>query len=637
MSDTLGPNSSDALLLAYRVRQDAARLKLEEVRADLLDAENRFRADLGVVHSDHIDSATNLLHYVAFRQRDLRETQLTLSEMGLSSLGRAEGHVLAAVEVVLRNLRVHAGVDVQGSSVPALAFQSSRTVLQRNADRLLGVCRPGHANRIMVTMPSEAATDPALVHNLVAAGMDCMRINCAHDGPAVWDRMIANLRAAEAALGRSCRIMFDVAGPKLRTGPIAPGPRIVKYRPRVDTFGRVSAPARVFLAPIDGGEPAPPLADAVLPVPADWLAGLMPGDRVLFTDVRGKTRWMDATRSECGGWWTEAMEGAFVAPGTTLRRARVDPSDSTGATAEARVGPLAPLTQDIHLKSGETLTLTAAPDPGRPAVYDRHGRMISPACISCTLPEVLADLKEGERVWIDDGKIGGVIKAVRQGEVDIELTFARPRGERIREDKGLNFPDSALSVTSLTPRDIQDIEFIAKHGDLIGFSFVRSASDVLDLQHRLAELGRPDLGIVLKIETRTAFENLPELLLTAMRASTVGVMIARGDLAVEMGFERMAEVQEEILWMCQAARVPVIWATQVLEMMAKKGRPSRAEITDAAMGERAECVMLNKGPYIVATVRALDDILLRMEKHQMKKVSLLRRLNVAGRFLARKA
>ena len=92
------------------------------------------------------------------------------------------------------------------------------------------------------------------------------------------------------------------------------------------------------------------------------------------------------------------------------------------------------------------------------------------------------------------------------------------------------------------------------------------------------------------------------------------------------------EVQEEILWIAEAAHVPVIWATQVLESLAKTGRPSRAEITDAAMGERAECVMLNKGPYVVAAVRVLDDILRRMEAHQEKKTAMLRKLRVASAF-----
>ena len=111
------------------------------------------------------------------------------------------------------------------------------------------------------------------------------------------------------------------------------------------------------------------------------------------------------------------------------------------------------------------------------------------------------------------------------------------------------------------------------------------------------------MPLILKIETKRPFEHLPALLLAAMRGTAAGVMIARGDLAVECGYERLAEVQEEILWMAEASHMPVIWATQVLEGLAKYGIPSRADITDAAMGERAECVMLNKGPHILDAVR----------------------------------
>ena len=103
-------------------------------------------------------------------------------------------------------------------------------------------------------------------------------------------------------------------------------------------------------------------------------------------------------------------------------------------------------------------------------------------------------------------------------------------------------------------------------------------------------------------------------------------MIARGDLAVEIGFERLAEMQEEILWLAEAAHVPVIWATQVLESLVKQGLPSRGEMTDAAMAARAECVMLNKGPFVAEAVRALDRLLGRMGEHQNKKTPRLRAL-----------
>ena len=103
-------------------------------------------------------------------------------------------------------------------------------------------------------------------------------------------------------------------------------------------------------------------------------------------------------------------------------------------------------------------------------------------------------------------------------------------------------------------------------------------------------------------------------------------MIARGDLAAEIGFERLAEMQEEILWICEAAGVPVIWATQVLENLVRTGVPSRGEMTDAAMGARAECVMLNKGPAVGEGVSTLDTLLARMDEHMFKKTPELRAL-----------
>jgi len=225
-----------------------------------------------------------------------------------------------------------------------------------------------------------------------------------------------------------------------------------------------------------------------------------------------------------------------------------------------------------------------------------------------------------------------VIRAVDDDKITVEIVQARPKGSKLGAEKGINLPESELRVSSLTGDDISALDFVAKHADMLGYSFVRTESDIRDLQSRLQKLGAENVGIILKIETRQAFEDLPSLLLAAMRSSRIGVMIARGDLAVECGYQRLAEVQEEILWMCEAAHVPVIWATQVLESLAKEGVPSRSEITDAAAGVRAECVMLNKGPYIVKAVRALDDILKRMEGHHQKGRSTLRKLRLAELF-----
>jgi len=118
-----------------------------------------------------------------------------------------------------------------------------------------------------------------------------------------------------------------------------------------------------------------------------------------------------------------------------------------------------------------------------------------------------------------------------------------------------------------------------------------------------------------------------------MQNYPIGVMIARGDLAIETGWKNFASIQEEILRICEAAHIPDVWATQVLESLAKKGVPTRSEITDAAMSQRAECVMLNKGVYINKAVKMLDKILRRMQHFQKKKETILPKLSDAGKLM----
>jgi len=295
---------------------------------------------------------------------------------------------------------------------------------------------------------------------------------------------------------------------------------------------------------------------------------------------------------------------------------------------------LPPLSRILVLKQGDALILKRSHELGRPAVYDKTGQLLAPAQIGVSLPQILEHAKPGEPIWFDDGKIGGIIREVSLDAVSVEITQARPEGEKLAAEKGINLPETRIDVSALTAQDLEALKFIVQHADLVGYSFVRTDVDVRQLLEHLGELGGQHLGLVVKVETRKAFDNLPRLILAAMRARSFGIMIARGDLAVECGPQRLAEVQEEILWICEAAHAPVIWATQVLESLAKKGMPSRSEITDAAMGERAECVMLNKGPYAVTCVRVLADILKRMQAHQEKKRSLLRQLRLATAFPA---
>jgi len=287
------------------------------------------------------------------------------------------------------------------------------------------------------------------------------------------------------------------------------------------------------------------------------------------------------------------------------------PKVRTGAMSEALVVRPG---DEIVLTSGRGGDAKAGPGPR----------------VTCTLPAALTALKVGAPVWIDDGKIGGVARRVGRGWARVRIERADPDGSKIRADKGINLPETEIRTPSLSRVDLEHLRFVVRHGDGVAMSFVRTGRDVAALRRALSRLGRAEMPVVLKIETRQAFANLPMLLTEAMRCACAGVMIARGDLAVEVGYERLAEVQEQVLWLCEAAHMPVIWATQVLEQLAKKGRASRAEVTDAAMSQRAECVMLNKGPYIDRAVATLDDIIRRMQGHAHKKTPVMRRLRLAS-------
>ena len=605
---------------------EAVLKELTAIRAQMVEDAATPKAALDAVHVNYRDSARNLLHYLSLRRHDLRPLQLRLAALGLSSLGRAESHVLATVDAVLEALHRLAERSWQPPprETPTLDFAKGQRLLGEHTEALLGVATPGRAVRIMVTVPSEAAREYTLVRDLLLRGMDCMRINCAHDDAATWLRMTERLRQAKRSVGSSCRIVMDLAGPKLRTGPLGPELAVVRVRPRRNPYGRVTAPARIWLTPDSRYTGPPSPADACVTVPSEWLGRLRKGEQLDFTDARDSTRtWvvMDVADEGC---WAEATKTAYLVPGTVLHHRPAKGEDNA-----APIGTLPGSDSALSLQVGDLLVVTRDLAPGRPATRDTAGVVLTPPTVGCTIPEVFDDVNAGESIWFDDGKIGAVVEQVEPDRVIVRISHARLNGAKLRADKGINLPDSDLRLSAMTAKDIEDLAFVAKHADVVELSFANTARDVELLQGHLKRLGGRQPAIVLKIETRRGFENLPETLLTAMRWPRCGVMIARGDLAVECGFERLAEVQEEILWICEAAHIPVIWATQVLETLAKTGMPSRAEITDAAMGHRAECVMLNKGPHIVSAVRALDDILRRMQAHQTKKRAMLRELRLA--------
>lgn len=484
------PNSCNALLAEIR-----------ELRSAIID-ETAGRMDgwrKDIEQASFTESATNLAHYLALRHHDLRDAQRELMRHGLSSLGRLEGRVmitLDAVETVLGALATGKKPGAGWPLAPARFFQGEST-LQANAHALLGGVGDGSV-RILVTLPREAAQDPGYMLEIARRGGDAVRINCAHDGAAVWAAMIENTKKASDAVGRRIPVLMDIAGPKFRIGEVK----------------------------------------------------RQAGERLV---------------------------------------------------------------------AGDSFRLVA-----KPAAF-RKDAVMDAVCLPAA---VLDDLEVGTEVACDDGKLAGVVEARQKSGVLVRVTRAPQKGFKMKPERGLVFPGADLHLDPLTERDLTDLDFVARHADMIGYSFVQSADDISRLQEELAKR-RPDwqrLGIIAKIETARAVTNLPDIIVRAAGRQPFGVMIARGDLALAIGFERLAEIQEELLWLCEAAHVPVIWATQVLEEMVKSGLPTRGEMTDAAMAGRAECVMLNKGPNVGEAITALRGLLHRMMEHQSKKTPRLRAL-----------
>jgi len=199
---------------------------------EIVAFETSMQAGLDHLHQGRHASARNLLHYVAFRQRDVRDLQGQLSALGFSSLGRSEACILPTLRQVLAILgRLTEKSPLGIGAKPVSALEDGKIILARNTEGLFGPSPAGRLVRIMVTMSTQAAHRYEHVRELLAHGMDCMRINCAHDDASDWTQMIEHVRRAQQELQRSCSVLMDLGGPKLRTGPIAQGPAIHKWKP----------------------------------------------------------------------------------------------------------------------------------------------------------------------------------------------------------------------------------------------------------------------------------------------------------------------------------------------------------------------------------------------------------------------
>jgi pyruvate kinase len=608
---------------SYKEKLQLLESRISEIITRIGEIEKDFSDEINNVHPIYSKSARNLVHYLGFRSFDIDNLQDELRDMGLPGLSNIEGHVMRSLHTINSIINHMLGNPLPEKRKGIISIKKSHKILTRNTKLLFGYKSKKRRTRIMVTLPGSSSEDLPFIAKLLNAGMNSARINCAHDNREAWGKMIGNVRKAGEKQLKSCKVMMDLGGPKLRTGSIMPGPKLIHIKPEKDALGLIINPAKIWIASPECPSPDNS-ASLHLPVSDDWFNTIKRGDNIQFQDTRNKKVKIIVEGRKGNGRWGSCHTSAYISSGTELKLFRPDNTEKVAHN----VGELMPIEQYITLKTNDFLILHKDQKLGEPAKYDNNGNLLEVAHISCTLPEIFEDVRKDEPIFFDDGKIEGVIVETEADKIKIKVTYAKDTGGKLKADKGINLPDSKLKVSGLTEKDKNDLKFIVDNADTVNFSFVNDVNDVQQLQDELKKYNT-QISIILKIETQKGFKNLPHILLKAMQSYPIGVMIARGDLAIETGWKNFASIQEEILRICEAAHIPDVWATQVLENLAKKGVPSRAEITDAALSQRAECVMLNKGFYIEKAVKMLDKILRRMQKFQKKKETMLPKLDEA--------
>lgn len=604
------------------------RVLMESALGDIEILRKHLRAARDEVNSDYprAQSLLNLNHYMLLRQEDRTDLQEKLFMLSLSSLGRSYAHVAASIDTLYDQLSSSLGHEEISETLMAefrhLSIADAISIASKNSKALFGGKASSKLSKqitaVMVTLPSHAAENGGvLIRQLAESGVNVFRINTAHDDSAVWRSMaevIAQINTQRDA-EEKIKIFIDLAGPKIRTGTI----REVEMPIEI---GSNKQPKEVMIYSTDAvtkGESTDPVTLGKIPaqiaVEKKFFKKIGTAHPVEIIDANHKKALI--TLSEVNETYARGVinKKVFVNKKTKLKYGDHD----------GKVQNLQMQKDPIRLFVNDPLILTENEIEGSSALLDGENNIIRPALISCSLQGMLASLKVGEKIFIDDGKIGVVVVENNLTSVTCKVVISKPSGTLLKEEKGINFPDTYIQTSALTESDRSNALEVLEIADSLSLSFCQSAQDVHDLQKLLEENQRADIGIIAKIETQQGVANMPEILKQLLKSEKSGVMIARGDLAIEVGFENMAYIQEALLDICDAAHIPVIWATQVLESKMKNNLPSRAEVTDAAMAGRAECVMLNKGAFAIDTIDVLTRILNDMHLVSKKNRQLLKK------------
>jgi pyruvate kinase len=421
---------------------------------------------------------------------------------------------------------------------------------------------------------------------------------------------------------------MDLGGPKIRIGEMERRAGPLKIVVLKDSYGRsvrlvegiLDSEASVTKMVTPEGAP-PTFVIAITKVDYGGLGSLQIGRKIIFRDARDeRLRTMTVLEQLSPTKVRVGLEHtAYLKEGVRLE-CQSDSIANIESRCSFSVARILPQPVEINVEAGNTLRLYKDSSRLGHSANKSEG---TPAGISCTHSEVLQRVLVGHRVFIDDGKIEAIVRSSNNKYLELEIVSPEGLVAEIKSHKGINFPDSSIKLPALTAQDIQDLQFISEYADLVGLSFVQGPEDLFSLKKEISKL-HSDLGVVAKIETVESTHNLARILLAGLELSKFAVLIARGDLAVEVGFENLVFVQEDIMCMCESAHIPVILATQILESLTESGLRNRAETSDAIMGQRAECVMLNNGVHIAEAVKTLGSLLTIEQQHQMKKHQLFR-------------
>ncbi len=601
---------------------ESAWQEIDSIRDELLRARDEIEPD-----HPRYKSLLNFKQYLTLRSKDRTKLQETLSLLSLSSLGRSYAHVAGSIDTLYDQIcsslcRDELSAEEMASfhhlTIPeaiGLSFKNSKALFGGKVSKKLSK----QSTAIMLTLPSHSVDNKGeLIHNLADSGINVFRINTAHDSQAIWKAMadvIATINEQREE-NNKIKIFADLAGPKIRTGkirrldlPVVIGSN--KYEKDVHIFSGKMITTR---------------AETIDPQTRKKIPARIAVGKKFFKKLHKESsfRVVDSNKKKALITISEIHDGYI----TGVINKRVYLNESAKLRHNHHQGSILNIEKQIdpiRLFKGDLLVITERDMEGRSVLFDENKNVLKSALISCSFHGIISYIKIGAQVFIDDGKIG--LKVIDKSDHSIicKVTFAKVNGKLLKEEKGINFPDTYIKTAALTKRDRENMLAVIGFADHLSISFCQNAKDVRDLQKLLTQNGCDDIGIIAKIETKQAIANMPEILEQLLACKKSGVMIARGDLAIEVGFKNMGSIQEALLDICSAAHMPVIWATQVLENQMKTNLPSRAEVTDAAMGGRAECVMLNKGAFATDTIGILKHILHDMHSIFKKNRQLLKK------------